>query len=1740
MADIELEQDPDEEDITNPNIDLNEYGLAYSDHVLSFYCSVHGSIIGGTVIPAAPDYLSLKPPVDDNPPVSPSDIEPVPPDEIIPLPELVGEDTISIFIDTDNSTLTGFKLGIDDNYIDNSLGADRMIEIAGKYGEVKHSGFYTFSGHNAQDWNWEYISNINVGNDNFQLETQLDLNRLGLDMAEPFKVVFYAHDWNNQTRDRSNNNLNFHNPDLFNIGSDLNESLSRGDYVLIEIDDEGQIELLNEEYGIEIVESYENFVMANITINQQYKLEQQGFPNRITRLNERTMLNLNTYKFDTRQGPPTLSQELMIESYPQKTSGMYIVQFIGPIKQTWLAKFEEIGAKVCYYLPSYAYLALMNNSVKNDVNNLSFVQWIDIYQPGYKILPEVEDGNVKIIILNTSTSSYTIDNFLSTLNSSIVGYDSYFDHYYLVAKATGPQIIQTARNNDVVWIESYSDPVLNDETSSEIVGGFWMKNVPWNGPGVYANSLGWNGTNVIVSVADTGIGDGTVGDAGHLDFEDRIIGGTQYGTLTSWVDGNAHGTHVAGIIGGDGYEGTGTTYPTSSTSTYYYVGLGVAPDAKLYAQRIFGSNGAYSGPSSWDSFFQDAYNAGAYIHANSWGEGTGDSAYEADDIEYDEAVRDSATSTSGDQPMVIVVSAGNSGPNSGTIKSPSSAKNVITVGATENYHPDAVTYGELDVASADNIDDIASFSSRGLEDDGRIKPDLMAPGTVVLSANSSSGSDVLHGVYSLDNRYLWCSGTSQASPHVSGSAACIVEWWKSNHSGTEPSPALVKAVLINTAIDVDKPDIPNGNEGWGRIYIPDIFTPPANLELYEQGPLLMTGNKSNYDVYVASNDQPLKITMVWTDPAGTALANPVLVNNLDLKVTAPDNSTIYYGNVFKNGMSTSGTQNASSNWDTDSDGFDERNNVECVYIPTKDLQPGIYKIEIIGDNIVTDAVSNTTNTDQDYALVISGELSEPNDVGIDSLEAPNSHKKNHQAKIVATVKNYGMNDQTSSFNVRCIIKNPTGTEVYNSTKTVSSLKIFENVDRSWTFTPLVEGEYTIIARTELVNDDNKNNNISTTYLTVPFVLTDAATFTGSQSDDRFGWNVSYAHDVNGDGYSDVIIGAPYNDSKDGSLNDAGAVYIFYGPKKGDYSVDNAEIKIYGTAANDHFGWDVAGVGDVNGTYADVLIGAPGNTSTVAGKAYLFTGWTLKNDLDGELLASNADVTINGESNGDRFGNSVSGAGNVDQAGYNDLMIGAYLQDNNAKTNNGRVYIFYGDGSIPTSAGSADRIINGTFSNELFGFSVSSAGDMDNDNFDDIVIGAPGANGSQGRAYILGGYITVPSGNVSYNFTSGGGKDKWFYHKNTETVTPPGSGPDITGESELSSYSTIAKSDDVRTPQHPDSENSGTQNAYNCHHFRFTINEPVSSINSITVLWEGYNTKVTTDLYIWNFGTSSWQSIGTGATGGDDIIETTYTTNLGNYINSGGRLDLVVTAKDGAKALWRYLYTDFVNVELNHDPYIDNSFKSTITGENSNDNLGWSVNCSGDVNGDSFSDVVIGSPGFDNNRGRAYVIFGNNSMAENLSALDANVSLNGGSEGDMFGYSVGSAYIGPDNYCDILVGAPFNDTWNGSLTDAGAVYVFMGSNSMPYQLHAASHTRSGEEEYDNFGWSVSNAFNVNNGNFNNIVVGAPHYDNGSVSNTGKAYILTFVPEFPGSLLPLLLIFSFVIIIKSKLKNRKIKN
>jgi len=235
------------------------------------------------------------------------------------------------------------------------------------------------------------------------------------------------------------------------------------------------------------------------------------------------------------------------------------------------------------------------------------------------------------------------------------------------------------------------------------------------------------------------------------------------------------------------------------------------------------------------------------------------------------------------------------------------------------------------------------------------------------------------------------------------------------------------------------------------------------------------------------------------------------------------------------------------------------------------------------------------------------------------------------------------------------------------------------------------------------------------------------TFTGVAAGDEFGVRATYAGDVNNDGFDDIIVGARRNDA---AGSDAGQAYVYSG-------LDGSLIWTFtGEAANSFFGMDVAAAGDVdNDGFDDVIIGAYLNdeVGTNAGKAYVYSGQT------GALIYS-----FTGEAADDRFGHAVSGAGDVNNDGFSDFLVGAYLKNVGGMADAGRAYVYSGqDGTLLYT-------YNGEGAGDWFGLDLSEAGDVNNDGFDDFIIGArqnDAAGENAGRAYVYSGR----TGNTLYVF-----------------------------------------------------------------------------------------------------------------------------------------------------------------------------------------------------------------------------------------------------------------------------------------------------------------------------------------------------------------------------------------------------
>jgi subtilisin family serine protease len=639
-------------------------------------------------------------------------------------------------------------------------------------------------------------------------------------------------------------------------------------------------------------------------------------------------------------------------------AGLFLVQFQGEVQPQWKEQLETMGVQLLRYVPDDAYIVRLNGVRLSQLRSISFVKWVGPYKMEHKIHTglqgQMRAGKTGLQLTNTIGVSILFSpratgQEIGEIRRMVGGkvQESHLRQGMVLRGVISPANLNTlAQSSAVLWVEPAPKMKLVDEVSSKIIGG----DDGLTGTFTTTQQLGYTGAGVTVAVADSGLHNGDAATM-HPDLFGRVDAFLFYGGLTDAADEHSHGTHVAGIIAGNAATGE-----ADENGSLY--GLGVAPESHLVAQRIFDGAGNYFAPPSYETLTRDAVRNGADIGSNSWGDDT-QGRYDISAAEFDELVRDADALTSGDQPYILEFSAGNAGPGLQTIGSPAVAKNVIASGATESTRDEFIIYG-------DGPDYMADFSSRGPCEDGRIKPDVVAPGTWISSAKSASATD--ENAWSpISDNYIYMGGTSQAGPHVSGAAAVFVQYYRSQHTNATPSPALVKAALINSAVPLDEiggtGPIPNEDEGWGLVDLTEIIGSPKVYDYVDQTTTLSTGQIFEHRTFIRDTSEPLRITMAYTDEPGFPGAIPALVNDLDLEVVAPDGA-IYRGNQFDAGESVPNAPSA-----------DRINNVEAVYITTP--TPGEYIVRVRARNVVQDARVETGAVDQDFALVISGNIPLP-------------------------------------------------------------------------------------------------------------------------------------------------------------------------------------------------------------------------------------------------------------------------------------------------------------------------------------------------------------------------------------------------------------------------------------------------------------------------------------------------------------------------------------------------------------------------------------------------------------------------------------------------------------------------------------------------------------------------------------------------------------------------------------------
>jgi hypothetical protein len=542
------------------------------------------------------------------------------------------------------------------------------------------------------------------------------------------------------------------------------------------------------------------------------------------------------------------------------------------------------------------------------------------------------------------------------------------------------------------------------------------------------------------------------------------------------------------------------------------------------------------------------------------------------------------------------------------------------------------------------------------------------------------------------------------------------------------------------------------------------------------------------------------------------------------------------------------------------------------------------------------------------------------------------------------------------------------------------------------------------------------------------ISTTAATFTESnQPSAQMGFSVAGAGDVNGDGYSDVIVGAFLYDN--GQVNE-GAAFVYHGSATGVSTTAAAMVESNKVGAQ--LGISVSGAGDINGDgYSDVIVGAHQyqNGQNNEGAAFVYHG-------SATGISTTASAIVEGNQIGASMGRSVAGAGDVNGDGYSDVIVGAYNYDNPID-GEGSAFVYHG------SAAGISTIANAvTKSNQQgarMGYSVASAGDVNGDGYSDVIVGATGydnGENQEGAVFIYHGSATGIS-TTSVTLIEGN-------QASAAMGISVGSAGDVNGDG----YSDVI----VGAYQYDNGEtNEGAAFLYH------------GSATGITITAAAM-------LECNQVNAQMGQSV---ASAGD--------------VNGDGYSDVIVGA-------WQYDNgeTDEGAAFTYHGSAtgINSTATAMIESNQADASMGYSVAGAGDVNGDGYSDIIIGASGYDNgetDEGAAFIYHGS---ATGISTTAAAILESNQSSAQMGRSVAGAGDVNGDGYSDVIVGAYGYD--NGE-SNEGAAFIYHGTATGI--LTTAIVMIEGNQTNASLGTSVAGAGDINGDGYSDIIVGVAFYSHG---------------------------------------------
>jgi len=605
------------------------------------------------------------------------------------------------------------------------------------------------------------------------------------------------------------------------------------------------------------------------------------------------------------------------EAYPvpkaleaTSANSIYIVQFHTRSLAAWRHRVQELGAEVLSYMPHNAHLVRMDEATAQLVAAETPVRWVGPYHPFYRVAPQLLDeidapefGTRRFVLMTFvpgAAEKARLAQDVTAIGGSVVLQNA--KGYLMEAELDADQALELLHSNSLNWLELWAAEEEDMDLGRELYGANYIESVG-----------GYDGTGVRAEVQDSGI------DPNHQDFDGILI----HGGTPNW---SSHGTATYGIVFGNGdRDGDGQARATGFLpgAQGYFSDVGNVADLYTHVGEIVSDpiNGVFMTRSVGDPRTLHYTALSAQFDDIAW--------------TYDFTIFQSQ-SNSGDQYS----------------RPQAWAKNVVSIGGIKHYD-------DLDPGN-DNWTDGASI---GPAEDGRIKPDL------------SFWYDWIYTTAPGDTYTSAFGGTSGATPMAAGTSGLVFQMWADNIYGNNPAGGTVfekrphfttlKAIMVNTAeqypFSGPLHDRTRVRQGWGIPSLRNVYDRAGMTGIIDEDSVL---EELQFDAYTASvpvegGEGELKVTMVYADRAANPAATVHTVNDVTLRVIAPD-GTLYWGNHgLHEGV-----------WSTPGGGPDPRNTVENVFVDNP--MPGDWRIEVHAHEINMDVHAETPEDDQDYALVVYG------------------------------------------------------------------------------------------------------------------------------------------------------------------------------------------------------------------------------------------------------------------------------------------------------------------------------------------------------------------------------------------------------------------------------------------------------------------------------------------------------------------------------------------------------------------------------------------------------------------------------------------------------------------------------------------------------------------------------------------------------------------------------------------------